>query len=326
MYVISCTALVLVAGGRSSYVGTDAGYYARMFSNTNSFNDVINTKLEPGYFILCWIAHAFSDNYISIFTIVASVAIICLAWGIRKYSVNQAVSFFIVLVGGYYTFFFNGVRQGLASAVYFLAIGSIYRKNVYLYTVCVVVAMFFHKSAIIALPAYFLITRKNNFRLNLFIVAFGVVFAFLFDFFIDLGEVIDPRYHQYGMVIKEGGGFVSLTFTVALCLGFVFFKTKIIRYREMYDPLLNMFLLATIIIIVSTLRETSASGIRRLAMYFSMSSILLWPIVYENIRGRRIKTLFLFCFASGYFLYYALTLQAFGNLVPYMVNPVVSGW
>jgi hypothetical protein len=326
MYIIAFTAMVLFAGARSRFVGTDAGYYVNMFNRTYSFNDVINGGLEPGYFLLCWLAHIFSDNYFSIFTLVAMTAVLCFAWVIRTYSMNETISFFVLLVGGYYTIAFNGFRQGIANAIFFLSIGAIFRRNFILYASCVAGAMIFHESAIFALPAYFLITRKNNVKLNLLIVILGGVSAFFFDHLIGLVGIIVPRYRGYGQTAGEGLGLMSMAFMVALCSFFFFFKTRIIKHREMYDSLLNMFLLATTIAVVAALQATNASGIRRLAMYFSISAILLWPIVYANILEKQEKMLFMFCFAASYLLYYGLTLQAFSNLVPYTFNPVIIAW
>jgi len=326
MYFIACSAMVLVAGVRSRHVGTDASYYVEMFNRTSRLDDVVSTPLEPGYFILCWLAHAVSDNYLSIFTLVALVTTVCFAWVIHRYSVDQTVSFFVLLVGGYYSVAFNGFRQGLANAVFCLAIGAVFRKNFILYASCVAAAMVFHKSAIIALPLYFLIIRKNDLNLNLFIMGLGIFSVYFFGLFVNLGETIDPRYAQYGEAVDEGRGLVSLAFIVALCSFFFCFKAKVCKYREMYDPLLNMFLLAATITVVSAAHATGASGVRRLAMYFSLSAILLWPIVYANIINKRARMLFLYCFTAGYLLYYGLTLQSFGQMVPYTFNPVVLEW
>ena len=58
-------------------------------------------------------------------------------------------------------------------------------------------------------------------------------------------------------------------------------------------------------------------------MYFDMSAIFMWPIVYVNIQRSTLKTLFNYFFVVLFLAYYWFTLQAFGHVVPYEVNPLV---
>ena len=60
-------------------------------------------------------------------------------------------------------FFYNGIRQAIASAFVFLAIAYFYKKKYIGFAVCVVLGAFFHKTAIIIillLPLYWFIMRR----------------------------------------------------------------------------------------------------------------------------------------------------------------------
>lgn len=326
LYALILAALVLVPSCRSHYVGTDAGYYVRFFNQARTLGEVAQQRLEPGYFFLSWLAHAISDNYMAIFFLVALVVAACFVRTIRRWSPVPAMSFFVLLVSGAYFVSFVGARQGLANAVFFLGIGAMFRRKLWLYLLCVAVACSFHMTAIVTLPAYFLVTRKGGARANLLIgalAAFGIVF---FDQLVSLGSTVEERFAVYGRTVTQGKGLLVLAFICTLCTIFLFYRKYVVQYRPMYDVLLNMYVLGTAICFVTAWQGTSASGIRRLSLYFTLSEILLWPIVLKNMRERKQKRFFLGVFVSLYLIYYGLTLNTFGNLVPFRFNPVIAQW
>ena len=262
----------------------------------------------------------------AIFFSVALVVAACFAWTIRKYSVVPSLSFFVLLVSGAYFVSFNGARQGLANAVFFLAIGAIIQRKIWLYGGIVAVACVFHMTAIFTLPAYFLVTRKGGLKANLLIAAVTGVGLGFFDQLVGLGSGVEERYAAYGEAVAEGRGLLILAFICTLCGAFLIYRRYVMSYRPMYDVLLNMFMFGTAIAVVAGLEGTGASGIRRLSMYFTLSEVLLWPIVLINMRSRAQRRVFLVAFVSLYLVYYGLTLQRFANLVPFRFNPAIEQW
>lgn len=321
VYAAACAALVAVAGMRSRYVGTDAGYYALWFDNVQTLGDALAVKLEPGYFVLCWLAHHISDDYSSIFTMVAVIIILCFCVIVARHSVNPAYSMFFFIAGGDYFISYNGMRQGLAIAVYALGIESLIRRNWRLYVTCVVAASLFHKTAIIALPAYFLIARRNSLKELLAVLASGVVCVLSFELLFPLATLLDQRYSQYGESADEGLGLGVTGLMVIFSVFFVLFKGRVTRYREAYDTFLNMYLLSTLIAVVAAALGMSASGVRRISLYFSFSAIFLWPIVIASIRNWLLRASLVVSLGALYLAYLGLSLQRFGNLVPYLLNP-----
>ena len=325
-YLLILVALVAVPAVRSRFVGTDAGYYVRFFNQTGSLGYVFRQRLEPGYFVLSWLGHFISDDYVSVFSLVALVVGICFVWAIRYWSVNTAMSLFVLLVSGTYFVSFNGVRQGVASAVYFLAIGAVLRRRFGVYSGVVAVASLFHMTAITTLPVYFLVTRRGGLRANLAIAALAGGAMVYFDQLLKFSVSLEERYEVYGRIASEGRGLWTMAFLCVLWGAFIIFRRYVVRYRSIYDVLLNMFSLGTAIAFVTALQGLGASGIRRLSLYYLPAEVLLWPIVFVNLRGRAQRRIFLFAFFSLYVVYYSLTLQRFSNLVPYTLNPVVEQW
>lgn len=321
---ITLLALISVPTARSLYVGTDAGYYVLYFDMTRTFEDVRNARLEPGYFFLCWIGRFISDNFAIAFFLVATIVALCFAYGIGQLSSNPAMSWFVLIASGAYFVSFNGARQGVAAAIVFAALPALFRGKPLWYLGIVSLALFFHTSALWAFPAYFLVRQKSFARFGLVLGVGSLAAVFRFDDLVGLSGALNVRYAQYGETTDVGRG---LRVLFVLCFIFVFFvlvRILIHKHRGLYDMALRLFAIGVAISVISALQGTGASGIRRLALYYLPVEALLWPVVFANLDPQKRGALLL-VFVLVYGAYWALTMQAFGHLVPYSLNPVFEG-
>jgi hypothetical protein len=323
---IAIASLVLVSSLRSSHVGTDAGTYASGFASSTGTPGVENAAREPGLVVLGWLGRRVYDNYVSLFTLAAIVVTTCFLVGIRRLSVNSAMSVFVLLTSGAFYFSFNGMRQGIATALVFLSFVFIYGRRPLAFLMCIAVASCFHISAAIALPVYLIVPRQNNLRYNVMILV-GVVLATLFfSELVTLAGRLNERYIEYGVAVGRRAGLVYQATVVALGGFFLYFRKRVLEHRPLYDVLLNLYLLGVLVTLVAFVRATFVSGVLRMNLYFISSQILLWPIVFANLRGYRHRDLAALAFTGFYVVYYVTYLSRFSNLVPYTFNPVVQGW
>jgi hypothetical protein len=320
--------LVLFSGLRNGWVGTDGSDYVRRFNQIQELADVWHTTVEPGIAFLSWAGKFIYNDYIMLFTMAALIIAACFLFGIHKLSVSPVLSVFVLLASGAFFFQFNGLRQGIAIAIFFLAIAAIYQRRLWVFLICIAVACFFHTSAIVCLPTYFMVPRKNDLRYNVLVFSLVVVSLLLFSALVNMAGMLNARYSQYGGVVQtvRGRGLVYASFLFSVGVFLLYFKRYIQEYRPLYDFLLNLYLLGLVIVATSVLRGTMASGIMRLSGYFTPSQVLLWPIVFTNVRDRGNRGTFLAAFAVLYLVYYGMTLQAFGNIVPYALNPLAQDW
>jgi len=327
LYALCVLVMTLLAGFRNVSVGTDSGNYVHMFDLTRSVDDLQFAKLEKGYFVLCLLAHTVSDNYWSIFFVVALSVSICFIWTISRWSLIPWVSVFALFVSGNYAMSWNGTRQGLAIAIVFAAFSALLARRLWLFGGLVALASFFHITAIIAFPMSFMVIRRGQAWLRLMIVtAAGVIIA-NFDWLVEMGMEVDERLARYGGAnTGEGRGLLVTAFLCILCLFFFAFRRFVSKQAPIYDVLLNLFFIGVVIALVSAIRGTGGSGMRRLAFYFTTSEILLWPIVFSNLRQQKTKTNLLIGFLFMYSIYFGATLQAFSNMVPFAFNPIIQQW
>jgi hypothetical protein len=323
---IAFVSMVLVAGMRSRFVGTDTMAYIWYFNNIKTFSDVIffgSDMMEYGFWTLNWLVHFVSNEYMALFLAIALIVVGCFQSAIVEYSESIEISFFVFITVGTYFFFFNGARQGIACAIYSLAIGQMLKRNFIKYLGYVLLAFLFHKTALMMVPVYFFINKPNTFKNTLFTIVIGCVAVLFIDRIVGVVSSIDARYANYGTA-GGGGGYYMFGFTSLLGVFFLIFKNSIRIDRYRYDRFLNMFLFGVMIGAVSTVLGTDPSGLLRYGTYFNLTAIFMWPIVFANLTDRLSRFVVGYSFVIFYLVFFVMTTQRFSNLIPYIFNPSVS--
>jgi hypothetical protein len=326
LYGLAIASLALVSGIRAAGVGTDSGYYARVFGPANSLSDVTSAGIEPGVPFLSLLSKSVYNDYAVMFALVGIVVASCFLLGVHRLSVEPGVSTFVLLASGTFYFSFNGMRQGIAAAFVFLAFGFIYYRQFWAFAACIAAAALFHLSALIALPAYFIVPRENDFKYNAFIFGAVLVATLFFGEAVTLAGRLNPKYLAYGESVGRNAGLAYQAFIALVGLFFLYFRRHVQEHLALYDVLLNLYLLGILVTAVSFARATFVSGLLRMNIYFISSQILLWPIVFANLRSHRHVDLLRAAFVAIFLAYHAVYISRFSNLTPYRFNPIVPAW
>ena len=320
-------ALVAFAGLRNYRVGTDTGNYVRMFGFSESFESVTEQETEIGYNFLAWLARNFSDSYSALLLMIATVVVACYVPTIVKLSRRYETALFLFITLGVYTFFFNGARQGIAAAICFAALPFLLQRRAWPYFLMVGFATLFHKTAFVALPLYFLAApRISAVRLGLLAAAAVVLVVFLRVFVGFVADFLDDRYATYADA-GEGGGTVMLAFLFGQGAVLLGLKGTIRQdQRALYCRLLNIYLIGLVIAIAAVLSSVNPSGLLRLHLYFSSVAILMWPMVFLQLRSVSTRALVAFGFMVVTTLFFLLTTSTFSGLIPYRLSEEIAAW
>ncbi len=279
---VAFATMVFVAGMRGSSVGRDTALYVKIYERTRMLPDTWESVSEPGYLILNVVTHRISRDYWMILTAIAVVTVFCFMKAIYRISINPAISLFIFITMGYYTFFFNGARQGIACAIYCLSYKSMIDGKFLRYALYVVIAASFHNSVILALPLYFLFRQKCSLMYVIQTVfGAGIVICF-FSWFLSMGALVSEKYSMYQEMDATGGERLTL-FYALLSVFFLIFRPAVSAPdRKTYDYLLNMLIFGATIYIVVVFSHGFVQ-LMRFAFYFQVSTIFLWPIVLKSV-------------------------------------------
>lgn len=310
-------ALALFAGIRSHRVGTDSWSYTRKFRyelpiENYEFNDFV----ELGYQVLEYFLLSITHNYFWLFFLTALLVVGCHLLIAKKYSLDYPLSIIIFFTLGSYIFFFNGLRQGLAMAIITLATPYFLEKKLYKFLMVIVVASLFHKSALLMIPIYFL----ANLNISSF---YKILISFIASLIISRVVIVELaatnyRYETYTQESEDPGGFMILGFYVAIGLLLYIIKYFYKIEDKIYSKLLVFYAIGIAFMIPIAMLKTNPSGPQRLIYYFTWALILLIPISLKYINN---KLVYVTSIALAV-VFFILTTSKFGNLTPYMINPI----
>lgn len=310
-------ALVSFATIRNSKVGRDTGLYVKNFVNQLdyhyfNFNDGVEIVYQLIEYSLLRITH----NYFWLFLITSFIVVFCYLYVFRKNSQDYTTSVFIFITLGTYTFFFNGLRQGLAMAIFALAIPYLIEKNFYKYFLICIFASFFHTTALLMVPFYLLVNLNVKLLYKLVATFFGSLI--LSKYLIAYIASTNDRYEGYTQTSENSGGLLTLGFYV-ITLVMLYIGSYIYKIRDKdFVQMFAFYALGVTFMIPVALLESNPSGPQRLLPYFTWILALILPILLKKINN-------IYIYAGMALLaivYFILTTSRFGNLTPYSINPI----
>jgi len=326
--VLSAIPLIIITGFKYKRVGTDTPHYVEYFDKINSVDSliaIINLKGEPAFWILNYLGHFISDNYFSVFVLSSIIVTSCYLYSIKQFNL-KTLSLATLLLIGPYLFQINGTRQAIAIAIFSVSVLFIIDKKPIKYVLSIFIGCLFHKSIIICLPLYFIFKGEIKPRKIAFILFFFLLFIIFFQSFISIASSIDSKYSNYGDQQETSGGVVVSTFNIILFVWFVLCRKVNARHlgTRTFDILLALYLLGTLISILSIVLRIDPSGFLRMSIYFIQLNIFLLPMTIKSFKDYQTRLIIGICSVIFMSLYFYLTTSTFSNLAPYRFNPIVE--
>lgn len=308
--------LVLFASIRSYHVGTDGRTYVIPFIiqlDVEYFQ--FQENIEIGYQLLEYLLLSLTSDYFWLFFVTALIVVYCYLIIIKKYSVDYWFSVFLFITLGVYTFFFNGLRQGLAMAIFALALPYLLEKRLMPYLIICFLASSFHLTALFMIPFYFLVNLRIRPCYKILATFLGSLF--FSRFLIKYVSTSNERYESYSAADQEGGGYLTLGFYIVLLL-FIYAATRIYNIKDkQYIKIFTFYAIGVAFITPIAMLGVNPSGPQRLLIYFTWTLILILPIVFKKINNIYMTSLAVVLFI----IYFILTTSTFSNLSPYIINP-----
>ena len=319
---LSFVIIFLFSALRYNY-GNDYLAYEYLFNeikydiNINIFNNFY--PQEIGWLILCKLFSIFNFQ-IFIFFLSSSSCVIyyCL---IKKYvpkSLYFLAIFFYFFTPDFLLLSLSAIRQSFATLIIIISYNYFINKK-YLHSLFFIsFAFYFHKSSIIVLPLFPLfLYRKpisNKIIFIFTIITFFLFYFEIFDFFINY--VIEISINFFSSYIQYGVGEVA---TVSTGLGvLLFYALAIITlfFEKVQKKNVSFFFKLYIIGILIIPLTFYIPMIGRLDMYFTFSTIIVFPNIIKSINNNIIKYTFstiVIVFTFYQFLQF-FTNETYGNI------------
>jgi len=316
-YVLSIVALAIYAGARVN-VGTDYSLYESLFLtfDPNYLSYFLEeSPQEPGFTLGILGLRLFSEDPRTLFLVSSFLTVGCAAVGMRRLSVNFAVSLTLFVLLGFYLAPFNILRQGLAVSLNFLAYSYLGKRR-WVWLVLNALAISVHASAIIAVLLQLGLRRAKPswklFGLMLFVTAVLAVYFAAVAGNLGFLEFINERYVVYLEGQESGIGtylyLVSRALLVAL----------LVIYRPRTGEI-DRYITLSMVGVCLLLLGTQAEAIGRLELYFGIYLVVALPRILPEI-PRRGRLLVWTAVLVGSLAFYVAYMTQFGDLVPYQFD------
>lgn len=304
--------LIFLIGSRAETVGIDTGQYAYIWNydiKAGDF-DYIDTDAELGYYYLQTFFKLFV-SYQSFLYIIGGVSIVPICYVIYRYSKKCALSVLIFYSSiAFHTLEFAAARQCLAFTGVVIAYHFLIRRNLKGYLVTLVFSFFFHQTAIIFLPCYWLYNIKLTKKVMLLWTGcLCVSFLFskiIFDFLNSFSRI------DYSTSdVAAGGSRLFMVTLLFVIIGFMC-NNKINSDVKIKMP---FFIFSITPLLWPILNGNPA--LYRLQYYFDFFLCLYVPnLLYVLPKNSKLK-IFLFCFTIFVTLYIVLYMRTSEAYYPY---------
>lgn len=289
--ILSGIVLILVAGLRSRYIGTtDTNIYCGMFEGMDyysSFESFYTSQgrasetfllSERAFYLFAWLLGKISGNAQWLIFATSFVNIFCALYFIKHNSPNTAVSVIAFACLGSLTFSMNGMRQALAMSICLLSFEFVKKRKIVWFLLTVLLAILFHKTAVVFVIVYFIYGMKWNFKnISLITVAFAAFCAYAGEFAGMFDEVTGKDYADETSI--ESGGYVTLLIYL-LCIAAALLNKRL----DKSDPMVKTSLLLSIFgMLLYSARYFSTQIYERVSYFFFFFVLILLAYVIESM-------------------------------------------
>ena len=275
---------------------------------------------DPGYSLVNWVAHSLGAGIWFVNTFCA----IIFTWGLVRFAGTQpnpwltcavAAPYLIIVVAMGYT------RQAVAIGFIFMALIAFNRGSIRAFLAYMILAVTFHKTAVIVLPLIVASLTQNRVLLGgLLVVTAGMLYTFFLQGSTDnlITNYVTANYTSEGAAIR-----VSMNAVPAVVYLLIQRRLGLsVQERKMW----RNFSLAALASVVALYVVASSTAVDRLALYLiPLQLVLLGRLPYifsDSHRGGRVVVLAIILYSAS-IQYVWLNYATHARLwVPFKVYPV----
>lgn len=301
--------------------------YRHIFAASGYFaEEVLHDWTNTGfYWLMKFVADVTNCNYTVFLIILAFFCCGVTAVMIYRFSPKPWFSYLIWdCMAFYLTYDFLAIKQGLAMAVLMISMMYIFDRRPLAFLISTLVAGFIHAPALCFLPAYFIATRRVDFKL---IIVYAVAAAVIYACKAQIVAIVSEIYYEESSftLVKEELGGRTVVIIFMLVAGWLLKGFREKRFTQLFN-----------IVVVAAIFQ-SFSGFdnvfTRLADYYLQFTILYIPLITYDAKGGEVypkgsRPVFLFNSRSRSFIAACLSLvmiwwydtTCLGHTISYQVD------
>lgn len=310
--VASVILITFVMGMRNMAAGMDTKIYSAAFEAAAEYDslweyldrsDVFENGIlmsECGFNIFVWLLSRVFSYHRYFLLAVSLVVASCVGRFAWKNSQDSLTSLLVFVCLGMLQFCMSGIRQSMAMAICLLAYEHVKNRKPVRFALTVLLAMLFHKSAIVFFVVYFVYYLKFNWRYIIVAVGGLALFVAFADEIATLYNDMMLEDYDATDSFESGGFFVILIYALCIVAALVF-NRKMREDKQQAMP----FYLSLVGLSVYILRFFSAQIFERVSYYFVFFLMILLPETLSQLkpRDRRLISILFAIFAIALYAY-----------------------
>lgn len=302
-FMILCSlALIVILGLRTANTGSPDTYtYSVMFNGIKKYSNIVEYLShlgildkfflfsEGGFYVFSWCVSQIFPSAQWFILVTSAIVVLSTARFISKHSEDIVVSWITFICLGSMTFAMNGMRQALAMSICLFAYDYAKEKKLFKFLLIVLLAVLFHKSAMMFALVYILCNMKFNTKSTAFLVAGVGVFLYFADRFALLYDNVTGEDYASGESF-ESGGLINVAIYIVAILGILIFSERLKSPGGCPS-----FVLIVAGCALYLARFVSAQIYERISYYFSYFLMLGFPIIFKDMKNKD-RLILRFCF------------------------------
>lgn len=323
---------------RDFSVGTDIFGYYEIYNDAGYYDWFDNNwiYMEPGYVFLMKLFNTLGFSFRFFIAILYLIFIIPLAHFILKFSNDVVLSLIIFTCFTFFVFSMSGLRQTVALGICLIAFNMALKngiKNFLMYCLCILIAFSIHKSAMIFIPAYFIMRSQINWKIIAVYLTICLVIIFSPIRLIEILQTNEITNYGYEESNSIGASFYAIVAIIIMGIT-VSSKSKSINILNLKKNILakpevitlglsnyvNLLACAACIMLVF-----SGTILLRASIYYQIVILIILPnlLSYLDVSLRTIFHIGLIIILLLLF-YYGVLLPNQFNIVPYKFSHELS--
>jgi hypothetical protein len=322
-----CLVAFLIIGGLRDGVGMDWDQYQRSFEKTETSQDVSEGTQEPLFMMLMFVVRNIWNNFYFFSFLFFAVSFYLKFRFFRTYSSDIFLSLIIYCFTIFMIYDVNAIRQGMAMGLILLSVKPILERKFLPFAIILTIAAFFHTSAIIFIPFYWLSQIKYSDK-SIWWIAIGIIVVSVpIRYALENAAIIQnlmqlemfTHYNYYLDNDEAGRSLPIISIAVFqrlfILFLFLFFLKKIKVDKDFKYLLFNGYLIATTIYLIFSFNAEFSA---RLSFYYKSLEMIIIPLIVSAQKEKKYSILLL-CVFLVLALFGANRLLAItqGGLLPY---------
>lgn len=305
-FTLASLILIVIAGVRYN-VGSDYQLYLRL-----QIPEVLNGitfRVEPLYREVIKFGHSLGNDQ-WIFVITHLIIVIFFLLSYLEFSTIFWLSLSIFLLSGVFNNSLNIMRQTIAAAIVIWGFRFIYKRNLIMYIGSIVIAYFFHATAVLLAPFYFLTRIKFSITRMITVLLIAVLFRAPARIAL---EYLSNRYQFYSSYLgsiydrSTSGGIYLVTSFFVLFISSLIWSDKYVDINKNKNEkqIINFLMwVQTITTIICLWFPIIPHAYRLMYMLYPTQALLLPLLISKYKKMSKIRIMFIVIVVLYFFVFF----------------------